>query len=1034
MRRHDRLLRGFPAHVFLRCVTALLMSATSAELLAADYFWDISTSSGYQAGSGTWGSNNYWTLNGTSLVAWPGAGNSATFAGSDGTWAITVSGTQNVDSIYFGNSTYTLSSGTVNLGSKSGITLASGKTATISAVIAGTGGLSVKGGTASLSTLNLSGANTYTGVTTLTGPNLRCNVSTLANGGSNSAIGAASSSASNLVLNGGQLRYTGSGASTDRLFTLNTTTSFIYSSGSGAMNFTNTGSIAFSGSDTRTLEFGGAYSGSSTFAPVIGDGTGGATSITKTGSPNSWIFTGNNTYTGATTISAGTIQIGNNGTTGAIAGNISNSDALVFYRSNDLTYGGVISGSGTVTKNGAGALTFTGTNTYTGTTTISAGTLQIGNNGTTGAISNSSNVTNGGTLTFYRSDDYTYGGVISSTGAVTKNGAGTVTLSNTNTYTGTTTISAGTLLITGSTASGSAVTVADGATLGGTGTVSGTVAANGAISPGTSGYGTLTIGNSLTFSGTGSFVGTLGGTTAGTNYDQAVMSTGTLTLGSATLDLTLAYAPTATHTYTIINNAGSNAVSGTFSGYAQGSTVQLTYSSTSYDFTISYIGGTGNDVVLTCSGVTPPEDYGDWDYSQVITLNTTASGANVSGNVLDFPVLLRLNPGNFDDFTHTLAGGADVRFAKIDGTHLDYCIERWLDGGGNNDTAEIWIKIDTVYGNSASQGFVMYWGKTGKTSQSNSSAVFSTDNDFSAVYFLDQSSGAAIDYTANGKDGTESGSVPNQQAGMIGKGQSFDGNGDYFDAGNGDPFDMSTDDKVTIMAWVKPAGNAVAGTIEGIASKWQWNTGSYQEYELGESSSSGFFFAISSTGSNYEFVYDVGGPPTNGTWYHVAGTMDGSKMVLFINGSPNDSSTDMSSIYHTESGSFRIGLIDDDNGSYRQYYNGTIDQVVLSKTNRSAHWIRLCFENQKAAQTLVEMSGRFTWDNSTGDGFQAVDGTWGTHDYWSIDGKTLFAWPGAGNTAVFAGGDGTYAITVSGTQSVDKIIFSNSGYTLGSGT
>ncbi|MBN1306578.1 MAG: hypothetical protein JXA18_01575, partial [Chitinispirillaceae bacterium] len=197
-------------NLYTYCADVKLMySSGSASTL---YIWDTSSAAGIQGGSGTWGSDNYWTLNGTSLVAWPGAGNSATFAGSDGTWTITVSATQNVDSIYFGNSGYTLSSGTVNLGSNSGITIASGKTATISAVIAGTGGLSVKGGTALLSTLNLSGTNTYTGVTTLTGPSLRCNLSTLADGGSNSAIGAASSSASNLVLNGGQLRYTGSGA------------------------------------------------------------------------------------------------------------------------------------------------------------------------------------------------------------------------------------------------------------------------------------------------------------------------------------------------------------------------------------------------------------------------------------------------------------------------------------------------------------------------------------------------------------------------------------------------------------------------------------------------------------------------------------------------------------------------------------------------------------------------------------------------------------------------------------------------------
>ena len=50
-----------------------------------------------------------------------------------------------------------------------------------------------------------------------------------------------------------------------------------------------------------------------------------------------------------------------------------------------MTFGGVISGTGTLTKAGTGTTTLTGANSYSGTTTISAGTLQVGNGGTTGS-------------------------------------------------------------------------------------------------------------------------------------------------------------------------------------------------------------------------------------------------------------------------------------------------------------------------------------------------------------------------------------------------------------------------------------------------------------------------------------------------------------------------------------------------------------------------------------------------------------------------------------------------------------------------
>ena len=66
------------------------------------------------------------------------------------------------------------------------------------------------------------------------------------------------------------------------------------------------------------------------------------------------ILTGNNTYTGGTTVSAGTLQIGNAGTSGSVAGDIVNNTSLVFDRSDSIEYDGVISGSGSLTQLGAG--------------------------------------------------------------------------------------------------------------------------------------------------------------------------------------------------------------------------------------------------------------------------------------------------------------------------------------------------------------------------------------------------------------------------------------------------------------------------------------------------------------------------------------------------------------------------------------------------------------------------------------------------------------------------------------------------------
>lgn len=139
--------------------------------------------------------------------------------------------------------------------------------------------------------------------------------SPLANGGVSSAIGRSSSDAANLVLDSGTLKYTGAAASTDRLFTVTQNGGGLDASGASnaAVNFTNTGAVAFSGSGARTLALSGSSTGDNTLSAVIGNGTGGATSLTKSGA-GKWVLNGANTYTGNTTISGGTLALGATGT------------------------------------------------------------------------------------------------------------------------------------------------------------------------------------------------------------------------------------------------------------------------------------------------------------------------------------------------------------------------------------------------------------------------------------------------------------------------------------------------------------------------------------------------------------------------------------------------------------------------------------------------------------------------------------------------------------------------------------------------
>jgi fibronectin-binding autotransporter adhesin len=156
------------------------------------------------------------------------------------------------------------------------------------------------------------------------------------------------------------------------------------------------------------------------------------------------VLTGTNTYTGGTTINKGVLQLGDGGTTGSIIGDVKNYGSLVFNRSDDVSFKGIVSGSGSLRQAGTGTVTLTGANTYTGGTTIAAGTLQLGDGGTTGSIVG--DVKNYGSLIFKRSDDLTFNGDISGSGSLEQSSTGgTLTLTGTNTYTGGTTIDNGTL-------------------------------------------------------------------------------------------------------------------------------------------------------------------------------------------------------------------------------------------------------------------------------------------------------------------------------------------------------------------------------------------------------------------------------------------------------------------------------------------------------------------------------------------------------------------------------------------------------------
>lgn len=431
----------------------------------------------------------------------------------------------------------------------------------------------------------------------------------------------------------------------------------------------------------------------------------------------------------------GTLNIGTGGAAGVLqAGTVSftatsgTAALIAFNHSDDITFASTITGRGRLTKAGSGTLALTGTNDYTQNTTVTDGTLQLGNGGTTGSITGDITVSNGATFAFNRSNNFTFGGVVSGAGRVLQAGSGVLTLTGTNTYTGGTRIDSGTLSVSSNANLGDAsggVTLAGGSLRLSNNTATAfnravTVTADsGVVSNRSSNgagvthtLGTLSIGaNTLSVtrgssatSGTGGI--TFGATTLTGNTTFNVGSNARLTLGAVSGEYGLTKSGagnltlSGTNTYTGLTaiNAGTLALaSGTSlantSAIRVGSGATFDVSALSGGFTFASgqtLGGSGSvtGLVTLASGsrLAPGSSPGTLTFTGGLTLNTgafldfelgTASDKiRVSGGTLTGPGSGKLtvnlfDSGGFTAGTYTLIDATGATLTSIGATNFE---------------------------------------------------------------------------------------------------------------------------------------------------------------------------------------------------------------------------------------------------------------------------------------------------------------------------------------------------------------------------
>ena len=379
---------------------------------------------------------------------------------------------------------------------------------------------------------------------------------------------------------------------------------------------------------------------------------------------------------------------------------------------------------------------------------------------------------------------------------------------------------------------------------------------------------------------------------------------------------------------------------------------------------------------VNTTGVTPNTGswYNSaWNYRMPITIDHTKVASSTGVSLSQFPVLISVTNTNLKTVANSggvaTSTGDDIVFTDSDGsTKLPHEIESYASSTG---ALIAWVKVPTV---SALQDHTIYiyYGNSSAYNQQNPTGVW--DSGYKGVWHL------ANGTTFSPSDSTGINSPTNNNVtattGQIDGAGSFNGTNGYIDTGLNPSNTLGQ--TVTVSAWIKPNSwsnyKGVAGahnytlSYHGIVFI-QYDTGNIG---CGYGDGSNWVPNITSSSSNF---------PT-GSWTYVSCVFKGSNYTkLYINNNSVLQATDSTNIAHETT--FWIGRAFNDTN---RYFDGVIDELHVSNTERSADWIKTEYNNQNSPSTFETFGSQQTQDNAfTGGNWYSVGGTWTSRKAITID-------------------------------------------------
>jgi biopolymer transport protein ExbB len=323
-------------------------------------------------------------------------------------------------------------------------------------------------------------------------------------------------------------------------------------------------------------------------------------------------------------------------------------------------------------------------------------------------------------------------------------------------------------------------------------------------------------------------------------------------------------------------------------------------------------------VIQTLLLTATPAHAEEWAHKKKLAFDTTPNGTELTADVAQLPLLIRLHSGNFT-FSEAKPDGTDLRFFAADGkTPLSYHIENF---DPTNELANVWVSLPKLTANTNTDALIMAWGNPKAPAAMSAKATYDATQ-LMVQHFVQDFK----DASANANHAVASG-VRTTPSGPVGEAGVFDGVGKLV-IENSSTLKLVAAGELTLSAWLKPNGNDNANILQ-----------------IGEGKTSltwALANGVMQVGIGKE-VANASAALSPGVWQHVVVVLEAGKANFYVNG--NAAGSEPLVVTETN-GVTTIG----------EAFRGEMDELNVAGSARSAAYIKALYASQEADSMMMSFA------------------------------------------------------------------------------